>query len=174
MNKPNTLEQRCVYLISLFLTVVCSSCWGQRISKNRTQWGCLYLQDAIWVLETGLECYSFFITTVILQFTFSKPLSSFICSLLWEIFTECLTTWWKAFWGFPCHSGTSSERTSEVLIIFHCPDTVSFTYPHTEGHTFMKLMYFYMFSRKMIFGSLPLIFLINGSCRNLLDRHRNE
>lgn len=81
--------------------------------------------------------------------------------LLWEISTECLTTWWKVFWGFPCHSGTLSERTSEVLIIFHCPDTVSFHSPTHRGthiNTFMKLMYFYMFSRKMIFQSLPLIF----------------
>lgn len=139
MNKCNTLEQSSVYPISRFLTVVCSSCWSQRSNKNRTWWGCLFSQDAIRVLETLLDYYSFFITTLILHFTFLEVILLIYLFHCFGKSPQSVPTWWKFLGDFLATLEPHLGELHSSLSFFIVWTQFHFTHPHTQGHTSIRL-----------------------------------
>lgn len=70
MNKSNTLEQKSVYLISLFLTVVSSSCSSQRIQQEQDMMRMPLFAGCNPSFRNSLGVLFNFITTVIFHSTF--------------------------------------------------------------------------------------------------------
>lgn len=157
-----------------FLTVVCGSCSSQRIQQEEDMTRMALFAGCNPSFRNSLRVLLIFYLHSCLTFHISgSHFAHLFPPLLWEISTVSLLDgkfFWERFgntlgtffWGkFFLATLGPHLRELQSFLSFFIVQTVSFHSPTHRGthiNTFMKLRYFYTFSRKMIFKSLPLIF----------------